>query len=185
MIGSMMNAIGRYDSWVDRGSAAIMGAAIAYSLLIALPGLGLAASAAMGLAGLGITYLIMRQIGPKALPMGNAEALAPLPFEAPTDLCGEVAGKVVEQVAPRPAISEIGEELLLDDILAEMEPSARVVRLFAPAPIPTAGELKARIDQHLANPERPNLSGPSEIVELPDASDALAAALDRVRHSLR
>lgn len=185
MLGGMTSAIGRYDSWVDSGSAAIMGGAIGYSLLIALPGLGLAASAAAGLAGLGITYLIMRQIGPRPQALAMAEALAPLPFDGPVELGGDFVDEPVALAAPQPALEEGGDELLLDDILAEMTPSSRVVRLFAPDAAPTAGELKERIDRHLADGERAGLAGPIELSELPDASDALAAALDRVRHSLR
>lgn len=162
-----------------------MGAAIGYSLLIALPGLGLAASAATGMAGLGITYLIMRQIGPRPQALASAETLVPLPFEAPADTSDWIADEEGELPVAAPAALEKGDELLLDDILTEMAPSSRVVRLFAPEAAPTAGELKERIDRHLAEGERPGMAGPIELSELPDASDALAAALDRVRHSLR
>ena len=73
--------------------------------------------------------------------------------------------------------------LLLDDQLVEAEASSRVVRLFAAPPLPTPGQLKERIDRHLA-------TGTMHVVReyegpAPDASDALYAALSDLRRSLR
>jgi hypothetical protein len=67
--------------------------------------------------------------------------------------------------------------LVLDDVLAELGPDSRVVRLFDPAAMPTAGELKDRIDRHL---HRGNGN-----IRLPDASQALHDALAELRHELR
>ena len=67
------------------------------------------------------------------------------------------------------------QELMLDDELLPPGPEARVVRLFDVSAMPTPGELKARIDQHLAGPQ----SAP------PDASQALFEALADLRSSLR
>lgn len=68
-------------------------------------------------------------------------------------------------------------ELLLDDILAQLGPDSRVVRLFDPAAMPTPGELKARIDRHL---------GQSPADQRPvDASAALHEALDELRRAIR
>jgi hypothetical protein len=70
-----------------------------------------------------------------------------------------------------------GGELLLDDILAELEPDARVVRLFDVNAMPTPGQLQANIDRHL---------GSSDLrYAPPDASDALHHALAELRRSLR
>jgi hypothetical protein len=44
-------------------------------------------------------------------------------------------------------------ELLLDDPLPTAEPGSRVVQLFQPGALPTAGELQARIDRHLDSRE--------------------------------
>jgi hypothetical protein len=44
-------------------------------------------------------------------------------------------------------------ELLLDDPLPAAEPGSRVVQLFQPGALPTAGELRARIDRHLDSRE--------------------------------
>ena len=64
--------------------------------------------------------------------------------------------------------------LLLSDELLELEPDARVVRLFAPAPVPSPGQLSARIERHLA---RSN-DAPD------DATAALHAALHDIRRTL-
>lgn len=68
-------------------------------------------------------------------------------------------------------------ELLLDDPLAAAAPDSRVVQLFADGRMPTAGQLKSRIDRHLADGSRP---APSS-----DPSDALSEALAALRRSLR
>jgi hypothetical protein len=67
--------------------------------------------------------------------------------------------------------------LLLDDVLAQLGPDSRVVRLFDRAAMPTAGELKSRIDRHL---DRGAVS-----LRTPDASQALYDALAELRHELR
>lgn len=69
------------------------------------------------------------------------------------------------------------DELVLDDILAEIGPGARVVRLFDPAGMPTPGQLKSRIDKHL--------NGSSRSSPAPDDSRALHEALAELRRSLR
>ncbi|HMI41249.1 MAG TPA: hypothetical protein VK485_08500 [Sphingomicrobium sp.] len=114
---------------------------------------------------------------PDLLPFGAAVA-ASLTFLAaylllkrigddPTDLpLSEFAPTEIE-VQPEP------EALLLDDILASMGPNSRVVRLFAPNQMPTAGQLKQRIDQHIGDARDS------------DAADALHQALADIRRSLR
>jgi len=69
------------------------------------------------------------------------------------------------------------EELLLEDILTELGPDSRVVRLFDPAAMPTPGQLNARIERHLHGDRS---SGTPE-----DASKALYDALSELRRSLR
>ncbi|HVI05224.1 MAG TPA: hypothetical protein VM711_03915, partial [Sphingomicrobium sp.] len=66
--------------------------------------------------------------------------------------------------------------LVLDDILAEIDPEARVVRLFDRKAMPTPGQLKSRIDDHLGKDTR---------MTVPDASAALSEALAELRRSLR
>ena len=68
------------------------------------------------------------------------------------------------------------EPLELNDILNELQPGARVVRLFDRKAMPTPGQLQSRIDSHLGQaPARP----------LSDASQALSDALAELRRSLR
>lgn len=71
--------------------------------------------------------------------------------------------------------------LLLEDVLPQPEEDSRVVRLFAPDGPTTVGELQARIDQHLGQ----RSAEPQSTSQPPDASDALHAALDEIRRSLR
>lgn len=76
-----------------------------------------------------------------------------------------------------PAHAAAEEPLELDDVLHELGPGARVVRLFDPAAMPTPGQLKARIDRHLDDRASPTASS--------DASQALVDALTELRQSLR
>lgn len=68
------------------------------------------------------------------------------------------------------------EPLLLDDVLAQIGPDSRVVRLFDRKTMPTPGQLQSRIDDHLAH-------GRSAAGQ--DASQALSEALAELRRSLR
>ena len=71
-------------------------------------------------------------------------------------------------------LPEDDDALLLDDVLAEISPDSRVVRLFDRHAMPTPGQLKARIDRHIG--ERDSTA--------PDASQALHDALAELRRSL-
>lgn len=68
------------------------------------------------------------------------------------------------------------EPLLLDDIIAELGPNSRVVRLFDAAAMPSPGELRTRIDRHL---------DPGSPAAQPGASEALHEAIAELRRSLR
>jgi hypothetical protein len=76
----------------------------------------------------------------------------------------------------RPTEREAPDELMLEDILAELGPESRVVRLFDPAAMPTPAQLNARIERHLAEESAPTAP--------PDASQALYDALAELRRSL-
>lgn len=76
--------------------------------------------------------------------------------------------------ATQPAAHQ--QALVLDDILAELGPESRVVRLFDAAAMPTPGQLKSRIDRHL--------DGEAARDPSPDASEALFEALAELRRSL-
>src|SRR4051812_7491606 len=96
-------------------------------------------------------------------------------------IVGELPPAVPQLLPPQNQETEQAEpeaeELLLDDVLAELNPDSRVVRLFDAAAMPTPGELRARIDRHLD-------SGRASAAP-PDASEALHEALAELRRSIR
>lgn len=69
------------------------------------------------------------------------------------------------------------EALVLDDVLAAIDPDSRVVRLFDRRAMPTPGQLQSQIDGHLGQR--------SSAAPAPDASQALSDALAELRRSLR
>lgn len=81
-----------------------------------------------------------------------------------------------DRLSPVQPGSGAEEPLELVDILHEIGPEARVVRLFDPAAMPTPGQLKARIDRHLGGKVPPAASA--------DASQALVDAFTELRQSL-
>jgi len=87
-----------------------------------------------------------------------------------------LGGELVLTEADRVEPAASGEPLVLDDILAELGPDARVVRLFDRKGMPTPGQLQSRIDSHLAQGSPAGAS---------DASQALSDALAELRRSLR
>ena len=86
----------------------------------------------------------------------------------------DVVGIVEQLGASASEKREVEDELVLDDVLEAIESESRVVRLFEPKD--TAGEMQARIDQHLRSTPRQ---------ALPDAAQELHDALAALRRSLR
>ena len=111
--------------------------------------------------------------GPEAgeLVLTEKERLPDNPFERAERLLLEHYKSAAE---PKPAAGDEEEPLLLDDILAELGPDSRVVRLFDRDAMPTPAELKSRIDRHLGADGG-----------IPDAGQALNEALDELRRSIR
>ncbi len=110
-----------------------------------------------------------------------AELLLEMRYAEPEELIldepvGEAAELLLDQPFVERTVDQLA-ELLLDDPLAALPSDSRVVRLFAPAAMPSAGDLAARIDRHLGNAP----------VETPvrEGEDALKDALDELRRSLR
>lgn len=178
----------RLDWLAETAGASSLALAVGYAGLQAGPSLGAGTQAAMLAAGLafGLGVLTMRSVPPRprthALP---AFALAPI--EARGLPLGDPGGELLlENPVEEPLLlRDVVEDgaLVLDDPLVEAEPGSRVVRLFAASPLPTPGQLKDRIDRHLA-------TGTMHVVRefegpAPDASDALYAALSDLRRSLR
>ena len=91
-------------------------------------------------------------------------------------------GELLEQADVAGIVEQLGasaertatEELVLDDVLAAVEEDSRVVRLFEPND--TAGEMHARIEDHLRSAPRQTP---------PDATQELHDALAALRRSLR
>jgi hypothetical protein len=117
------------------------------------------------------SFALLRAVRPNGSRFGLAEfALADLPAP-PDELLLTDADRLPNQPEARSA------ELLLDDVLAELGPDSRVVRLFDRTAMPTPGELRPRIDRHLD-------SGRSS-APIGDASQALHEALAELRRSIR
>ena len=167
----------RMERNVDRAASALLAVAAAYaaySLLMPV------STATVGWAETGgvaaVSYLLSRRllntIGPRAakLPVAVFDVREIDAVEA-----NQPAELLLTDVF-QPVARATDEALVLDDILAELGPDSRVVRLFDPAAMPTAGQLKARIDRHLA--------GEASAASASDASAALHEALADLRRSL-
>lgn len=182
----------RYDWLVEFGGAVVLALAAGFAGLKLSPSFGLAPAAAIAassFAAFGLGLLAMRAIKPE--PRGFALAglrAGVLTHEelnwdpaADEPLLLDVAYEDPRLLAERgPEAAEDG-VLLLDDPLVA-DPDSRVVRLFAAAPMPHPGQLKAQIDRHQAN--KAGRAGQDQ-VRGPDAADALHAALADLRRSLR
>lgn len=158
--------------------AAIFGSAVAFatSTIFGDPAFSMTPAAA-GAAAFGCIWLALGKIGsqPKAYPIAAFER-PPLECElsAVSELLeqADVVG-IVEQLGAS-GEDQPAEELLLDHALVEPEPDSRVVRLFDPNE--TAGEMQARIEDHLRSAPRQ---------DPPDATQELHDALAALRRSLR
>jgi hypothetical protein len=151
---------------VDIGSASLFAGAAGYSaLLLSSPAAGAAAAA---IAFVGAHRALGRidsqpRFALREFALGGIE-------EAEEDelLLTELTELLLVETV------KTDDELLLDDRLAEPEPDSRVVRLFDPRTMPTAGELHARVERHL-----------SKGAAYPDATAELHDALTALRNSLR
>ena len=184
----------RFDWLADLCGAGSLAAAGGYAALKIAPTFSLAAPAIMtaaGFAGFVIGALAMRSVGPplRELPLGDF-AVAQIEREEHSEplLLDTLYDEplLLDQVAEyEPLLVEdvIEDEsaMLLVDALQAAGPGSRVVQLFAHQPMPTPGQLKDRIDRHLAGGPR----HPSPLAPVPDASQALYAALNELKRSLR
>jgi len=198
----------KFDWLAELGGASVVSLAAGFAALKLAPSLALPMHAATAGAGLGlfaVGLVLMRAVKtpPRQLrlsefvvqPIDLGELLLDRRYEEPL-LLEDLADDqplLLEDVAEEPLLLEdIAEDepllienvvddgaLLLEDMLPSASPDSRVVQLFASLPLPTAGELKQRIDCHLAA-SQPRMPQPQ-----PDASPALYAALDDLRRALR
>jgi hypothetical protein len=169
----------RFDWLVELGGASALGLSAGFAALKAAPSFALPGPAAMtagGLACFGLGLAAMRSVRP-ASPELELGEFAVEPIQAGELLLDEIWEEAL-------LLDEVYDDgaLLLDDPLVEPDPAARVVQLFAASPLPTPGQLKERIDRHLAGAPRRT---PAELVLPPsDATDALYAALNELKRSL-
>lgn len=183
--------IDKIETGADRLASIVFGAATGYAAyaglrpLVSLPELAVCAAAAAIaahlLCNLALNAFASRgpQFKVRAFDVREIEELEPLDELLLTE---RVTDELVLTDEDRLQASEelvLGDEdrlLVLDDVLAEIGPDSRVVRLFDRKAMPTAGQLKTKIDDHLRQG-----SAPAQ----PDASQALSDALAELRRSLR
>jgi hypothetical protein len=172
----------RIEAAVDWTAAALFGAAAAFvglELAISLGAAPWAPAFAGGSSGFALAAILLRHIrGGDAHFSTVWFDLRPVPEPEPDELLLTEMTELVLTEADRvePEGEAIGGELVLDDILAEIGPDSRVVRLFDVAAMPTPAQLKSRIDRHL--------QGGTSHSPSPDASEALHEALAELRRSL-
>jgi hypothetical protein len=169
------NQAERVETIVDAAAALVFASAVAFVLLHiwGVPAFGVAVA---GLSFFGAFYAL-GQVEPENQAYENA------PFavrEVPVFASEELVLTEADRLYPA---DEPAEELLLTEALAHVGSDSRVVRLFEPAAIPTPGELKARIDRHVAARRRGRPH--HDQAAPPDASQALFDALTELRRSLR
>ena len=158
----------RIEAGVDTVAAAFFAAGTALVLiLLAASNLYVLTASAVAFAG---CFYGLRSIEPEyaqfSIPRFQIEQFQPLELD-----------ELKLTDADRLAGAQLDDALILDDILAEIGPDSRVVRLFDRDAMPSPGQLIARIDDHL---------GISEGASVPqDASEALSEALAQLRRSLR
>lgn len=165
---------------VAGAAAPAVAAAFAAARLAPVNGWPIDIAALAGLSGVFVAAFLAMRMAP-----GEARHLALPDFEPaviPDDvlLLDQAYAQPGELLLDQPLVEaeiEAVAELLLDDALPAPTPESRVVQLFAAGRMPTAGQLKDRIDRHLADGE----GG----AERSYASDALSDALAELRRSLR
>jgi len=193
--------IERIETDTTRGAAALFAGAVGYAAYGLSSAAGLGAQLAIGAAGAGALAFVpcSRLLGTKGDTGFALPEFEPCEFgfvEAPEELL------LTERVAPADELlltepldpnelvltdaDRAGVPLVLDDILAELGPDSRVVRLFdrkAMGASPTPGQLQSRISDHLRDGAPP--FAPPNAATPSDASQALSAALAELRRSLR
>ncbi len=123
-----------------------------------------------GLAGLIAGWLIVR------LTPGSSKPPALASFDV-----APIESFIAKEFAP--------DELLLETQSTDPARDARLAALFGSPHPASPGDLQARIEMHLGDPSHASggrvTSAPGHPQVIPDASDALHAALNEIRRSLR
>ena len=157
--------------WLDPAAAAVPAVAAAWSAALIGPLFDLPlgpASALAGLAMFAVGWGLMRRASPQSASF--ALRIFRPPAEPDELLLDQPLADPMDSLA----------ELLLDDPLPPPRPNSRVVQLFPAQPMPTAGELKRRIDVHLGLQPDPDGGRNAGV----DATDSLRRALDELRQTL-
>jgi len=167
----------------DRLASVLFAGAVGYAAyvglgpIVALPELAICAAAAAIFAHLSCSLVLKSiarsepQFRVRAFDVRDIETI-----EAAGELLLTETDRVVDELVLTDAdrVMNADDTLMLDDVLAELGPDSRVVRLFDRTAMPTPGQLKSRIDDHLGR----------EAAQT-DASQALSDALAELRRSLR
>jgi hypothetical protein len=173
----------RIEGIVDRLAATLFAGAIAFAVFKFGPSEGprsWALAAGAWMAGYVLCTQALGRVG-VGEPTFELADFQPQQIEATPELDelllteqAELILTDADRLQPQPTATD---ELLLVDILNEIGPEARVVRLFDPASTPTPGELNARVRRHL--------DGESPSAAPTDDSQALYNALTELKRSLR
>jgi hypothetical protein len=154
---------------LDAGAALLFGAAAGFGTLKLLT--SLAEAVAAGVFASAAAFAALRRV-PVPEPGFAVREFTP---EEPT--IAELDELVLTDADRWQPQVDAADELVLDDIVSELAPDSRVVRLFDPAAMPTAGELNEAIEQHLGDTIGRAMPA--------DASQQLYDALAELRRSLR
>jgi hypothetical protein len=162
------------EKYVDRAASALFAAAAGYAAYAALARNSVQRLAfAEAVAAAGLAYWLCIRLLAAVQPQKRR---LPVPVFDVRDIDGpDLPELLLTETSDQPAVAA-EEPLVLDDILAELGPDSRIVRLFDPAAMPTPGQISARIDRHLA--------AGSSSAAAEDASQALHDALAELRRSL-
>ena len=158
----------RIEGIASLAAAVILAAAVGFAVSRLTPSLVAVGGAAAAALFLGLLALRSIAPGEETFPLAPF-ALAELEFEELDELLLTEADRVDSPTGD--------DELVLDDILANLGEDSRVVRLFDASAMPTPGQLRARVDRHLGQARAAHAAS--------DASAALHDALAELRLSLR
>ena len=155
----------RIEDFASLAAAAILAAAVGFAVSRLTPSI-------VAVGGVAASALAVALVALRSIEAGDAEFS--LGQFAPAELAFEELDELLLTEADR-IDSLADDELVLDDVLANLGEDSRVVRLFDRSTMPIPGQLKARIDRHLGQTR----------AQAPDASAALHEALAELRHSLK
>jgi hypothetical protein len=189
----MMNArlIDRIETVCERLASALFGAAVGYAAymglsgLVSLPELAVCAVAAAIVAHL-LSSRTLKVVAHRAphfkvsvFDVREIETIEEELLLTDDDRLDatELVLTDADRFADELVLTDADRLLVLDDVLGALGPESRVVRLFDRKAMPTPGQLKSRIDDHLGH------ATPSDAQS--DASQALSDALAQLRRSLR